>query len=90
MMLNIGLDRRNQISDRLKNTASNSLVSQITKPTLDHVQPGARRWYKVHMESGMAFEPRFDLRMLVRRIIVHDQMQIQLGRGLSIDRYGET
>src|ERR1700704_1988347 len=87
MMVNISLDRSYQISDRLKDAASNLLVRQIAKPTLNHVEPGAGSWHKVHMESRMAFEPRFDLGMLVGRVIVHDQMQVQRGRGLAINQF---
>ncbi len=39
------------------------------------------------MESGMAFEPRFDLRMLMGRVIVHDQMQVQVRRGFLIYQF---
>ena len=86
-MLNISLDRCDQISDRLKNPASNLFVREIAKPTLDHVEPGARSRHKMQMESGMAFKPRFDLGMLVGRVIVHDQMQVQLWRGLVINQF---
>ena len=52
VMVNISLDRSYQISDRLKDPASNLLVGQIAKPTLDHVEPGAGSRHKVHMESA--------------------------------------
>ena len=42
------------------------------------------------MESGMAFEPRFDLRMLMGRVIVHDQMQVEPGWGFGVYLVEET
>ena len=59
---------------------------QIAEPTLDHVEPRARSRHKMLVESFMAFEPRFDLRMLISGVIVHNQMQVQLGRGLLINQ----
>ena len=63
--INIGLDSGYQVGDRFKNPASNLLVGQIAEPTFDHVEPGAGSWHKMLMESGMAFEPRFDLGTLL-------------------------
>jgi hypothetical protein len=39
----------------------------------------------VQMKSRMALEPGFDPRMLVRGVIIRDQMQVQLGRCLRVD-----
>jgi hypothetical protein len=36
-------------------------------------------------ESRMPLEPGADLVMLVRCIVVDDQVQLQLGRGFAID-----
>jgi hypothetical protein len=39
------------------------------------------------MKSSIPFQPRLHLGMLVRRIIVHDQVQIQLRRGFGVDLF---
>ena len=65
VMLNIRFDSGYQVGDRFKNPASNLLAGQIAEPTFDQVEPGARSRHKMQMESGMAFEPRFDLGTLL-------------------------
>src|SRR5207244_9478360 len=40
----------------------------------------------MEMKSPMAFEPGFDRRMLMGGVIVYDQMQVQLSRGLLINQ----
>src|SRR6266478_5289027 len=37
------------------------------------------------MEPWMPFKPGADFGMLVRRVVVDDQMQLPVGRGLAID-----
>ena len=37
------------------------------------------------MEPGMSLEPRLHARVLVGRVVVHDDMQIEFGRGLDVD-----
>src|ERR1700691_340654 len=44
----------------------------------------------MEMEARMAFEPGADLGMLVRRVIVDDQVQLPFGRGLAVDLVEET
>src|SRR6266550_7372428 len=85
-MLNISFDYSYQFGDRFKNPTPNALVGQITEPALDHVEPGAGSRHKVQMEPRMAFQPRFDLRVLMGSIIVYDQMQVQLSWGLLINQ----
>ena len=66
---NIDLSR----PDRSKHPTPNALVGEIAKPTFDPVKPRTGSRHKMQMESGMAFEPRFDLGMLMSRVIVQDQ-----------------
>lgn len=39
------------------------------------------------MKSGVTFKSVFDSAMFVDRVIVYDQMQIEVGWGLSIDQF---
>src|SRR3990172_12051372 len=88
-MLNIRFDSSDQFADRFKNPTPNSLVGQIAEPTLDHVEPGAGSRDKMLMESGVALEPGFDLGMFMSRVVVHDQMQVQVRRGFVINQFQE-
>ena len=85
-MVNIGFDSSDQVADRSKHPTPNALVGEIAKPTFDHVKPRTASRHKMQMESGMAFEPRFDFGMLMSGVIVHDQMQVQVRRSLLINR----
>lgn len=85
VMMNVRFNGGDQVLDRFNNSTPNTLVSQIAEPTLDHVEPRARGRHEIQMESGMAFKPRFDLGVLVGGVIVYDQMDVELQRGLLIN-----
>jgi len=44
----------------------------------------------VEMEALVPFEPGADLGVLVRRIVVDDQVQLRSGRGLAVDLVEEA
>src|SRR5262249_45396005 len=85
VMLNIRFDCSYQFGDRFKNSTPKPLVGNIAEPTLDQVEAGGGSRHKVQMEPRMAFQPRFDLRVLMGSIIVYDKMQVQLSRSLLIN-----
>jgi hypothetical protein len=56
---------------------------------LDHVQPARARWREVQMEPRMFLQPRRDVGVCVRGVVVEDEMDLQaLGDG-SVDRAQE-
>jgi hypothetical protein len=84
------VDRSNQIRDAPETAAANPLVGNLSKPTLDQIQPRTRRRNEVEVEPGMASHPGLDPRMFVGCVIVHDKMQIEMGWRLGIDLVEET
>ena len=54
--------------------ASNRALSDQRKPSLDLIEPRTVRWYKVEVKSGMSSQPCFYSGVLMRDVIVHDQM----------------
>jgi hypothetical protein len=44
-----------------------------------------RGWREMQEYAWLACQPRLDLGVLVRHVVVDDQMQVQLGRGLLVD-----
>ena len=69
------------LRDAAKYTAPQPFGGDVTKGALDHLEPGRRRRGEMDMETGMLSKPRADLGMLVRRVVVADQMQgFVLGR----------
>jgi len=83
-------DRSDQFRDVMETAAANPLVGNLSKPTLDQIQPRTRRRDEVDVESGMSTHPGFDPRVFVGCVIVHDKMQIEIGRRLGVDLVEET
>lgn len=75
--------------DAAKRPAADAFGDDLAEPVFDQVQPGAGRGDEVHVEPGMPREPSSDPRMLVGRIVVDDQVQIEMGRCLLIDQLEE-
>lgn len=66
-------------------TASDLFARDLGEPSLDLAQPRGRSGCEVHLESWMACKPRLDRGRLVRAVVVHHQMHIQLGRHVGLD-----
>jgi len=88
--IQVVLDRSNQFGDAVETAAANPLVGNLSKPALDQIQPRTRRGDEVDVESGMSSYPGFDPRVLVSCVIVHNKMQIEMGRCLGVDLVEET
>ncbi len=58
-----GLD---QLVDIRKATASDLLLSDVSKEALDHVEPGRAGRSEMNMEAGMLLQPGLDCRMFMR------------------------
>src|SRR4029077_5039871 len=57
---------------------------------LDHVEPGSRSRSEVQTKALVALEPSLHRLGLVGGIVVDDQMQIEIGRGLPVDGFEEA
>ena len=65
--------------------ASNSAIRDLGKETLDSVEPRRTRRSKMDVVSRMGRTPRLNHRVLMRRIVIHYQMNIKLARHGTID-----
>ena len=63
-------DGSKQFRNTAKTAAANPLVGNLSKPTLDQIQPRTRRRDEVDVESGMSSDPGFDPRVFVGCAIV--------------------
>ncbi len=70
-------------------TAADLLVSQLGKPALDQVQPGATGWREVKMEAWMTNQPALDGWSLVSGVVVEDEVDIELRRDFPINEVQE-
>lgn len=61
----IVIDRPLQVDDRVEHPATDSLSRDFAKEPLDQIEPGCRGRCEMHVEAGMAGEPRLDLGVLV-------------------------
>src|SRR5260370_19718679 len=81
----VSVDGGMEINDALEDAALEPLPGQFGEEAFDGVEPGGRGWGEVEMEALVPFEPGADLGMLVRRVVVDDQVEFPPGRGLAVD-----
>ena len=87
--MQVGVDRGDQVGHRLKDAAADRLVGELAEEPLDHVHPRAGRRREVQMKAWVLGQPRLDVLMLVRCVVVEDQVDLQALGDLAIDRAQE-
>lgn len=65
----------NQVRHTPEHPAADSFGGQFTEEPFDQVEPRAARRREMHMKPRMALEPPLHLGVLMRRIIIGDEMQ---------------
>src|SRR6185436_6988397 len=60
-------------------------LAEQAEPTLNQIEPGTRGRGEVQMKTRMACKPSLHRRGLVRAVVIHDQMNIELRRHALID-----
>src|ERR1700674_6037730 len=78
-------DGRLQVGYADEYAAADGLVVQVAEPSLHKIHPTGTGGDEVRHKPGMAFQPRLYFRVLVRPIIVHDQMQRDIAGKLGIE-----
>ena len=79
-----------ELPDGGMNTALEPLSRELSEPALDLIDPRCRSRGEVHMIMRSAGEPRLDLGGFVGGIVIHDKMDIESFRDLSIDLFEEV
>ena len=74
-----------QLRDAPENAASNALLRDVTKTSLHQIQPRTAGGREVHMETLVSFQPFLNIRMFMGRVVVDNQMQVQVGGRLGVD-----
>jgi len=62
-----------------------SLLGDAIEPDFDLVQPGSISRGEVNMKAWSQRQPAFDPRVLVRRVVVDDDVDIQILRNVLLD-----
>ena len=81
---------RLQFLNAAVDTTADLALGQKRKPTLDLIEPRGVRGSEVQVIARPFGKPSFDRRRLVGGIIVHDQMDIEVGRYRGVDGVEET
>ena len=67
-----------QLCDALEDAATDALTGDLGEEAFDEIQPRGRCWNEVQLETRMLFKPRLNFLCLVRRIVIDDQMEIEM------------
>src|SRR6202521_6208072 len=81
----ISVDGSLEVDDAAEHAALETLLGQFGEEALDGIEPGSRCRGEVEGEARLSFEPSPHLGMLVRGIVVDDEMEVPVRRGLAID-----
>ena len=76
----VRFDGHDQFWNAAKDTALEAVGRDAAEEALDHVEPRSGCRCEMDMKAGVFLQLFFDLEMLVRRVVVADQMQV-LGLG---------
>ena len=79
-------ERVDEFGHAVMNAAYQLTLGQEREPRLDLVQPGAGSRREMEMIPRVLRQPALDGRRLVRAVVVEDEMNLQIGRHLAIDR----
>ena len=74
-----------EIGNAEEYAAADGLIVQVPEPSLDQIHPTGTGGDEVRHEAGIAFQPRLYFRVLVRPIIIHDEMQGDIARKLGVE-----
>ena len=75
-----------KLGDTAMDTAPQLFVCELREPALHEVQPGSVGGREVDVKARSFGEPVPDQRRLVRRVVVHDQMHVEVARHGGIHR----
>ena len=78
------LNPGDEFLDTFKGAPTNGPLGDEIEPDLHLIEPGGIRRREVHMIAGTRRQPAIDRRMLVRAVVVHDQMNIEIGRHTGV------
>ena len=75
-----------QVRQTMEDSTSQALLAQLPEEAFHHVQPGSARRREVQMKAGVPRQPRFNLRVLVGRIVIQNQMHFALSRSVLVNQ----
>ena len=85
VVLQVGFDCGLEFGDTMENATADGVAGDQAEEALDLIDPGGRCGREVEMEAGVVLEPSLDLGVLVRCVVVDDEMQIEQFWGVAVD-----
>src|SRR5262245_31011384 len=89
MFADVAATRGDQSRHTAERAPSQTLAGDLGEEAFDEIQPGRPRRCEMKVEPRMLREPGLHRRMLVRPIVIENEMNVAPPRGLSIDRVQE-
>ncbi len=77
---------RLKLFDAAERAAPDPFVGEFGEPSLHQVQPGAVCGREVNVKTGPLEQPVPDESSLVRAVVIQNQVHVQLGGNLRLDR----
>src|SRR5262245_1770557 len=85
MFAHIRPNRGDEGRNAAEGATPNPLARDLGEETLDQVQPRSSSWGEVKVKPRVLSHPRLHSRMLMRAVVVQDQMNVPFTRCLAID-----
>src|SRR5512140_2060330 len=79
------VDRSLELDDRAEDAALETALGELGEEALDGVEPGAGGRREVEDEARVALQPRLDLRVFVRGVVVEDDVHDLADRHGGLD-----
>src|SRR5512132_494179 len=83
------VDRSLELDDRAEDAALETALGELGEEALDGVEPGAGGRREVEDEARVALQPRLDLRVFVRGVVVEDDVHDVADRHGGLDAVNE-
>ena len=89
MMGDIVGDSLDEFINGAKNSVAKAAFGNVTKEALDHIEPRGAGRREVDVETLVAFHPGFDLGMLMRGVVIANDVNLFLRRRTALDQVQE-
>src|SRR3954466_16401010 len=85
-----GVDPGDQLPGAGERTTADFPLAQDPEPALDLIEPGGVGGREVKMEAGVTAQPSTGLGMLVRTVVIDDEMHIEPRRNVGVNLLQEA
>ena len=83
--LAVFIDFRDQFLHAAKGSLAKSLLGDAIEPDLHLIEPGGIGWTEAYVEPWPGGEPASHSQMLVRRVIIHDDVHLEVLRPVLLN-----